>query len=115
MDSFNPRQLARPDPSLLKYYVLTSLLTGPGFLVVFWPLLFKYETLRYKFEDDGMSMSWGAEEFRNLILNRLRASRSSGLGDEVSTGHHWGVRHIAVLREIRDALLDSARKNTAPF
>ena len=26
---------------------------------MFLPLFFKYETLRYKFEDDGMSMSWG--------------------------------------------------------
>ncbi len=59
MDSFNPRQLERPDPSLLKYYALISLLTGPGILVIFLPLFFKYETLRYKFEDDGMSMSWG--------------------------------------------------------
>jgi putative membrane protein len=26
---------------------------------MFWPLLFKYHTLKYRFEDDGMSMSWG--------------------------------------------------------
>jgi putative membrane protein len=58
-DPFNPHQLERPHSSLLKYYVIMSLLTGPGFLVVFWPMLFKYETLRYKFEGDGMSMSWG--------------------------------------------------------
>jgi putative membrane protein len=58
-DPFNPHNLERPHSSLLKYYVLMSLLTGPGFLVVFWPLFFKYETLRYKFEEDGMSMSWG--------------------------------------------------------
>jgi putative membrane protein len=59
MDSFNPSVLERPDSSLLKYYALICLLTGPGFLVGFWPLFFKYETLRYKFDSDGMSMSWG--------------------------------------------------------
>jgi uncharacterized membrane protein YdbT with pleckstrin-like domain len=59
MQSFDPGRIERPDSSLLKYYALTALLTGPGFLVVFWPLFFKYETLRYRFEDDGMSMSWG--------------------------------------------------------
>lgn len=59
MESFDPRTLNRPHPSLLKYYALVSLLTGPGGLVIFWPLLFKYETLHYKFEDDGMSMRWG--------------------------------------------------------
>ena len=59
MDSFNPSGLERPHSSLLKYYALICLLTGPGFLVGFWPLFFKYETLRYKFESDGMSMRWG--------------------------------------------------------
>jgi uncharacterized protein len=59
MDQFNPRVIETPDPSLLKYYALMSLLTGPGIIVMFWPLFFKYETLRYKFEDEGMSMSWG--------------------------------------------------------
>jgi membrane protein YdbS with pleckstrin-like domain len=44
-----------------------------------------------------------AEEIRDLILRRLRASRSSGLGDE-SAAHHWSPQHIAVLREIRNAL-----------
>jgi hypothetical protein len=58
VNTFDARRLERPDSSLLKYYVIMSLLTGPGFLVVFWPHFFKYETLRYRFEDDGMSMSW---------------------------------------------------------
>jgi putative membrane protein len=74
MEIFDPRKLVRPDASLLKYYALMSLLTGPGFLVVFWPMLFKYETLRYKFEDDGMSMSWGIL-FRheiNLTYRRIQ-------------------------------------------
>src|SRR5215468_1099089 len=59
LNNFNPGKLERPDSSLLKYYTLISLLTGPGVFVMFPPLFFKYETLRYKFEDDGMSMSWG--------------------------------------------------------
>ena len=74
MDPFNPRRIERPDSSLLKYYVLISLLTGPGFMVMFWPLLFKYETLRYRFDDDGMSMSWGVL-FRhevNLTYRRIQ-------------------------------------------
>jgi hypothetical protein len=46
-----------------------------------------------------------APEIRQLILSRLSHSKVSGLGDEflpLSTG--WGVEHLAVLREIRDAL-----------
>jgi putative membrane protein len=59
VSNFNPSAIERPDKSLLKYFALMSLLTGPGIIVMFVPLFFKYETLRYKFEDDGMSMSWG--------------------------------------------------------
>src|ERR1043166_7354616 len=59
LQDFNPNAIERPDSSLLKYYALISLLTGPGIIVMFLPLFFKYETLRYKFEDDGMSMTWG--------------------------------------------------------
>jgi membrane protein YdbS with pleckstrin-like domain len=46
-----------------------------------------------------------AGEIRNLILNRLKLSRSSGLGDELSDKHGLGPQHVAVLREIRDSLL----------
>ena len=55
----DPQQISRPDPALLKYYFLASLMAGPLFPVVFIPLFFKYETMRYKFEADGVSMSWG--------------------------------------------------------
>jgi membrane protein YdbS with pleckstrin-like domain len=45
-----------------------------------------------------------APEIRDVILRRLRLSRTSGLGDESHT-QHWGAQHISTLREIRDALL----------
>jgi membrane protein YdbS with pleckstrin-like domain len=48
-----------------------------------------------------------AEEIRNLILNRVRHSRSAGLGDEagpVAAGG-WSAEHVRALREIRDALV----------
>jgi hypothetical protein len=43
---------------------------------------------------------------RDLILARLRASRSAGLGEEQAMHHGagWTPAHVAVLREIRDAL-----------
>jgi membrane protein YdbS with pleckstrin-like domain len=44
------------------------------------------------------------DEIRNLIMNRLRQSRASGLGDEHATIPAWGTQHVAVLREIRDSL-----------
>jgi putative membrane protein len=72
--AFDPHKIERPDSSLLKYYALISLLTGPGFLVMFLPLFFKYETLKYRFEEEGMSMSWGIL-FRheiNLTYRRIQ-------------------------------------------
>ena len=53
------RAITRPQPELLKQYLLMSLITGPGFPFVFTPLFFRYKTLRYTFGDDGISVSWG--------------------------------------------------------
>ena len=68
---FDPTEIERPDSSLLKYYVVMALLSGPGVIVAFWPLFFKYETLKYRFDDDGMSMSWGVL-FRHEIYLTYR-------------------------------------------
>jgi len=45
-----------------------------------------------------------APEIRDLILNRLRESRSAGLGDEHVSATAFRSEHVGVLREIRDAL-----------
>jgi len=70
--AFTPETISRPDPRLLRYYVVVSLLTGPLFPFVFLPLLFKYETLRYKFESSGVSMSWGILFRREIHLTYRR-------------------------------------------
>lgn len=69
---FDPFQLTRPDSALLKYYFLISLLSGPAFPLAFVPLLFKYETLRYRFDDSGVSMSWGFLFRRETYLTYRR-------------------------------------------
>jgi uncharacterized membrane protein YdbT with pleckstrin-like domain len=55
---------------------------------------------------EGMS---NAAEIRDLILTRLRRSRSAGLGDEAPQPQRrsvaaWPAEQIAVLREIRDVV-----------
>ncbi len=50
-----------------------------------------------------------APQIRDLILSRLRRSRSAGLGDEhaaraVPAPRGWSPAHLACLREIRDAV-----------
>ena len=64
--------IERPDPSLLKYYLI-SCLSFPPLLVIAGPYLyFRYHTMRYKFTDDGISMSWGILFRREIIVNYAR-------------------------------------------
>ena len=72
MQPFDPHKIERPAPSLMKYYVITALLTGPAFVFVILPLYFKYETLRYRFDEEGMSMSWGILMRREIYLTYRR-------------------------------------------
>jgi membrane protein YdbS with pleckstrin-like domain len=52
-------RIERPDPALMSYYVLASLMAGPFFPFVLLPLYFRYHTMRYRFTDEGVSMRWG--------------------------------------------------------
>ena len=58
-DAFDAASIDKPDPRLFTYYVWVSLLTGPLTPFVLLPLWFRYLTLRYKFDDAGVSMRWG--------------------------------------------------------
>ena len=66
------RAIRRPHPKLLRYYVLFSLITGPAFPVVFTILFLRYRTLRYRFDDEGVTMSWGAVFKREISLTYSR-------------------------------------------
>jgi putative membrane protein len=64
--------LDRPDASLLRYYFFSSLLFGPAFPVVFTILYLRYRTLRYRFDEEGISMRWGALRRREINLTYAR-------------------------------------------
>lgn len=70
--SFQPYNITRPAPVLMGYYVLVSLLLGPAFVVALLPLYFRYITLRYHFDDKGVSMSWGILWRRETLLTYRR-------------------------------------------
>jgi uncharacterized protein len=72
MSDFDAYQLERPDKSLLKYYFIISLFLGPAFPLAFIPLFFKYETLRYRFDESGVSLSWGILFRRETYLTYRR-------------------------------------------
>ncbi len=64
--------LSRPAPALMKYYLLTSLALGPFFFFVLIPLYFRYHTLRYRFDSEGISMRWGILFRREINLTYAR-------------------------------------------
>ena len=69
---FDATKIERPSPLLFRYYVLTALLTGPLSPLVLAPLWFRYITLRYKFDDSGVSMRWGILWRREVYLTYRR-------------------------------------------
>ena len=64
--------ITRPDKALWTYYLLTAAMFPPAFPILVIPLYFRYHTMRYKFTDDGISMSWGILFRREIILNYAR-------------------------------------------
>ena len=64
--------IERPHKDLLMYYLLSALAFPPAFPFVAPYLYFRYHTMRYKFTDEGISMSWGILFRREIILNYAR-------------------------------------------
>lgn len=64
--------IERPDKALWTYYILTALVIPPLFPILIIPLYFRYHTMRYRFTDDGISMSWGILFHRQTIVNYAR-------------------------------------------
>lgn len=62
----------QPNPSLFTYYVIGSLLLGPFFFIALIPLYFRYHTMRYDFDAEGISMRWGILFRREVTLTYAR-------------------------------------------
>jgi uncharacterized membrane protein YdbT with pleckstrin-like domain len=64
--------LERPCPALWTYYILTAVLTGPGIIVALPYLYFRYHTLRYRFDEEGIHMRVGILFRREVNLTYAR-------------------------------------------
>lgn len=64
--------IERPDPVLLRYYALACVLAGPFFPFVFAPLYFRFRTMRYRFDREGVSMRWGVLFRKEINLTYAR-------------------------------------------
>jgi putative membrane protein len=64
--------IERPRESLMTYYALQALAATVGFPFVFTCLYFRYHTMRYRFDTDGIHMKWGVIFRREVLLNYAR-------------------------------------------
>jgi uncharacterized protein len=71
---FDPKLITRPAPVLMNYYIVASLLTGPAFPFVLLACWFRYMTLRYRFDDEGVWMGVGVifKKEVNLTYRRIQ-------------------------------------------
>lgn len=69
---FDPAQVTRPEPALMTYYLIVALFTVFGFPFVALAGYFKYRTLKYRFDDKGVSMSYGILFHREIYLTYRR-------------------------------------------
>ena len=122
---FDPLSVTGPDPILLKYYTAISVLSGPGLPFVFLPLYFKYVTLEYKFDADGVSMRWGIlfrreihltyRRIQDIHLTRNLIQRWMGLATVAiqtasgSSGPEMSIEGIPQAEALRDFLYSNMR------
>lgn len=64
--------IERPNSRLLTYYVLSSFLAGPGMPFLLLYGYFRYHTMRYRFDAQGVKMSWGILFRREINLTYAR-------------------------------------------
>ena len=130
---FDPRSITRPESALLRYYLITSLFALVFFPIVFLPRFFRYETLRYSFDDEGVAMTWGFvfrkeiyltyRRIQDIHVTRNLIQRWLGLADvAVQTASGGGdvemviegVREPDVLRDFLYQNMRGARGIEAP-
>jgi putative membrane protein len=64
--------IERPHPSLFTYYWVSLLVFPPLLPILILPAWFRYHTMRYKFTEEGISMSWGILFRRGIIVTYAR-------------------------------------------
>lgn len=122
---FDPRSITRPDDSLLTYYIIVAALTLIGFPFVLLFLYCKFRTLQYKFDDKGVSMSWGLlfkkeiyltyrriqdiHVSRNIIHRKLGLSAVAVQTASGSSGAEMTIEGIRRPQELRDFLYSMMR------
>lgn len=94
MARFDPKMVERPDPSLLTYYACISALTLIGFPFVMLAYYLRFRTLKYRFDEKGVSMSVGVL-FRKEVYLTYR--RIQDIHVTRNLFHRWlGLSEVAI-------------------
>lgn len=64
--------IERPRKSLFTYYMLNAIAANIAFPIMFPLLYFRYHTMRYRFDTDGIHMKWGIIFRQEILLNYSR-------------------------------------------
>jgi putative membrane protein len=64
--------IERPREGLMTYYALKAIAANVAFPFLFPCLYFRYHTMRYRFDTDGIHMKWGIFFRREVLLNYSR-------------------------------------------
>jgi putative membrane protein len=130
MDASRVFAIERPHPKLLTYYILSCFALPPLTLIGLPFLYFRYHTMRYRFDEEGISMSWGIL-FRkqvNLTYARIQdihltsgiVQRYLGLADihiqtaSGSAAAEMKIEGLLEYEEIRDFLYTKMRGYRQP-
>ncbi len=127
----DPRTITRPHDSLLNYYLLVSMATLVAFPLVFVRLFIRFKTLRYRFDEEGVAMSWGLlfqkevyltyRRIQDIHVTRNIVERWMGLaklpiqtasGTSGATMIIEGIRNPEPLRDFLYARMRGARAKT---
>ncbi|HSJ09279.1 MAG TPA: PH domain-containing protein [Longimicrobiales bacterium] len=66
------RGTRRPARGLMWYYLLRAIATGPGIIVMLPLLWFRFRTLHYDFDEEGVTVRWGILFRREVTLTFAR-------------------------------------------
>lgn len=63
--------ITKPHPSLMTLYLLRTVFIPPAWIAII-PLYFRYHTMRFRFDEEGIGMSWGILFRREINLTYSR-------------------------------------------
>ncbi len=125
MDTDPILKIERPHSRLLVHYVITSCLIPPLAPILLPMLYFRYHSMRYRFDAEGVSMSWGILFRRQVNLTYARIQdihltsgliqRWLGLADlhiqtaSGSAGAEMKIEGMLNFEEVRDFLYTKMR------